>query len=50
MEENEVKELPTENGVYTEIKEIDTIEIPKLTDEEADQKESEILPDEEGGK
>lgn len=49
--EEEVKELPTENGVYTEIKEIDTVEIPKLTDEEADVKESEQLPEnEEGGK
>ena len=28
--EEEVKELPTENGVYTEI--IDSVEIPKLSE------------------
>lgn len=47
--EEEVKELPTENGVYTEI--VDTVEIPKFSDEEADSKEAETtLVNEEGGK
>lgn len=49
MEEDNVKELPTENGVYTEI--VDSVEIPKFLDEEADDREYEtLLKDEEGGK